>query len=363
MLRLLIRPSLLALGLAAVLIGVVYVAGAAFAAPGQILAFTATVDTGRAYVGLFDLARGDVRAFNDATLQQSFADWSADGMRLAVAQLGFPQVEAAPLRTTRIIDFGTGQEHIIGGTGYAERFSPDGRWLASARQIEGVRAELRLIDAESGQASRLSRQINVSGSPAWMPDGSAVLIGGNRGNESDQIYRFGVDASEPERLTESQGNNFNPQPSPDGRWLLFLSYQQRGLRAVLVPLATPGDEPRAITAGDGFCQYPEWSPDSTRIAVICQGMYGQLRQSLFVAYVDQGEIDFLVTNVMAVPMAWVTEPGSDTGAILYAGADGFLYRVAAPIAPIEGTGQPRPIPVPIRRLYTDQAYLPLGVRP
>src|SRR5438270_6937692 len=61
------------------------------------------------------------------------------------------------------------------------------------------------------------------------PDGSAVVIGTERADWSEEIfrkdlwlYRENARASSPVQLTQS-GHDFEPQWSPDGHWIAFLS--------------------------------------------------------------------------------------------------------------------------------------------
>ena len=93
-----------------------------------------------------------------------------------------------------------------------------------------------------------------------------------------RIWRMRPDGSEQQQVTfdEEYGDWF-PHPSPDGRWLVFLSYdreivghppnQQVCLRKM--PLA--GGTPEVIVrlfGGQGTINVPSWSPDSRQFAFV-----------------------------------------------------------------------------------------------
>src|SRR5439155_809763 len=56
---------------------------------------------------------------------------------------------------------------------------------------------------------------------AWTPDGR-ILYASNIGNSRD-IWIMNGDATEPKQLTANAGVNLQPQPSADGRYIVFSS--------------------------------------------------------------------------------------------------------------------------------------------
>jgi Tol biopolymer transport system component len=68
-----------------------------------------------------------------------------------------------------------------------------------------------------------------------------------------------------------------PHPSPDGKWIVFLSYgsEIRGHPAnqevVLRMMSTEDGEPRVVArlfGGQGTINVPSWSPDSSEFAFV-----------------------------------------------------------------------------------------------
>ncbi len=94
-----------------------------------------------------------------------------------------------------------------------------------------------------------------------------------------QIWRMRADGSAPEQLTSDRYNNWFPHVSPDGQWIVFLSfmpdvapsehpfYKQVSLR--LMPAG--GGSARVVGyvyGGQGTINVPSWSPDSRRVAFV-----------------------------------------------------------------------------------------------
>ena len=80
-------------------------------------------------------------------------------------------------------------------------------------------------------------------------------------------------------MTDDQFNNWFPHISPDGQWIVFLSFQPdvaaddhpfyKHVYLRLMPVG--GGEPRVIAyvyGGQGTINVPSWSPDSKRVAFV-----------------------------------------------------------------------------------------------
>jgi TolB protein len=92
------------------------------------------------------------------------------------------------------------------------------------------------------------------------------------------------DGSYQKQLTFDENNDWFPHISPDGNWMVLLSYQkeiksddhpfykQVYLRRLhLGKLETSGVKPEVIAyvyGGQGTINVPSWSPDSKRIAFV-----------------------------------------------------------------------------------------------
>ena len=95
-----------------------------------------------------------------------------------------------------------------------------------------------------------------------------------------QIWRMKPDGTNPEQVTSDELNNWFPHISPDGRWLVMISYGQDVSpedhpyykHCYLRLMPTNGNTPPKVIAyvygGQGTINVPSWSPDSKRIAFV-----------------------------------------------------------------------------------------------
>ena len=92
-----------------------------------------------------------------------------------------------------------------------------------------------------------------------------------------QIWRMRADGSGQEQVTSDDYNNWFPHPSPDGRGMVFLSYEKdvKGHpenKDVMLRMMTLADKKIDVLAklfgGQGTINVPSWSPDSRRLAFV-----------------------------------------------------------------------------------------------
>jgi Tol biopolymer transport system component len=161
---------------------------------------------------------------------------------------------------------------------YLHGWSPDGKFLVFTGgrtnkfdiykiPADGSAAEIRLTDAPG-----------LNDGPEYTPDGKYIYFNSSRAGKM-QIWRMKPDGAEQEQVTDDEYNNWFPHISPDGKWIVIISfppdisptdhpyYKQCYLR--LLPLA--GGRPKVIAyvyGGQGTINVPSWSPDSRRIAFV-----------------------------------------------------------------------------------------------
>ncbi|HEY6106016.1 MAG TPA: LpqB family beta-propeller domain-containing protein, partial [Anaeromyxobacteraceae bacterium] len=113
---------------------------------------------------------------------------------------------------------------------YLPRLSPDGRRVAFELQ-EGGRRDVVVL--EEGRLTRVTDDDAIDVSPSWGPDGRLYF-------SSDRSGVYDVYAREPDgrvrQVTNVETGAFEPQVSPDGRTLAFVSYSRAGYDLALVPL-------------------------------------------------------------------------------------------------------------------------------
>lgn len=161
---------------------------------------------------------------------------------------------------------------------YLHGWSPDGKWLVFTGGRHG-KFDIYKISADGhGAEIRLTDAAGLSDGPEFSPDGQYIYFNSSRTGKM-QLWRMKPDGSAQEQVTNDEFNNWFPHVSPDGRWIVFLSfgadvkpddhpyYKQVYLR--LMPVK--GGEPKVIAyvyGGQGTMNVPSWSPDSRRIAFV-----------------------------------------------------------------------------------------------
>jgi Tol biopolymer transport system component len=92
-----------------------------------------------------------------------------------------------------------------------------------------------------------------------------------------QIWRMKSDGAGREQMTRDERNNWNPHPSPDGKSVVFLSYEPdvkdvSANQDVILRRLTLADgkidDLAKIFGGPGTIDSPSWSPDSRKLAFV-----------------------------------------------------------------------------------------------
>jgi Tol biopolymer transport system component len=112
----------------------------------------------------------------------------------------------------------------------------------------------------------------------YSPDGKYIYYNGSQSGTM-QIWRMKPDGSSAEQMTFDENNNWFPHISPDGKWLVFISFPPEVpvnshpsyKRVTLKLMPAAGGDPRAIAylyGGQGTINVSSWAPDSKQIAFV-----------------------------------------------------------------------------------------------
>jgi TolB protein len=129
--------------------------------------------------------------------------------------------------------------------------------------------EVALTNIEKGQ--------HVDGCE-YSPNGKYIYYNGNH-NGTMQIWRIKPDGSDREQLTFDKYQNWFPHISPDGKWIVLISFPPEidpnshpsYKRVMLRLIPADGGDPKVIAylyGGQGTINVPSWSPDSKKVAFV-----------------------------------------------------------------------------------------------
>jgi TolB protein len=103
---------------------------------------------------------------------------------------------------------------------------------------------------------------------AWMPDGSA-LVYSMRGS----LWRQAFGATVATQLTAGSGYDYQPDVSPDGKWVVFDRYDGNAVELELLELSSGKITP--LTSNHAVNLEPRWSPDGSRLAFVSTAFEGR----------------------------------------------------------------------------------------
>ena len=201
---------------------------------------------------------------------------SADGKWLAISA---GQIYVLPL------EGGTPRQVTEQAPSYFHGWSPDGKTLVYCARRDG-NFDIYCISVDGGMEKRLTTSPGYDDGPEYSPDGKWIYFNSDRAGSWD-IWRIpaegaGAEDAKAGRVTGDELEDWFPHPSPDGKWLVLLSFPKgtRGhpanqnvvLRMLRLPGAKLGRarirEIVRLFGGQGTINVGSWSPDSKRFAYV-----------------------------------------------------------------------------------------------
>lgn len=122
-------------------------------------------------------------------------------------------------------------------------------------------------------------------SVAWSPDSKEVVY-----SMAGSLWRQKIDSKEAQQITDGPGYDYQPDWSPDGKNVVYVSYQKDGMELWQLDLSTGKTQP--LTRGGAVNVEPRWSPDGKRI-VFVSTTYNK-RFHIFRADVNDGTLGNVV---------------------------------------------------------------------
>ncbi|WPP51200.1 TolB family protein [Catalinimonas niigatensis] len=202
---------------------------------------------------------------------------SFDGKQLAFTSN--ENVEIGPRIYTMPIEGGEPKLLTEKAPSYWHGWSANNKEVYYVAQRDTPVYNIYKIAVKGGEEKQLTH--NTSGyvdGPESSPDGKYIYYNDNASGTM-QIWRMKTDGTNPEQLTFDEYNNWFPHVSPDGKWIVFLTYDQdvptdahpSYKRVMLRLMSLSGGAPKVIAniyGGQGTMNVSSWSPDSRQISFV-----------------------------------------------------------------------------------------------
>ena len=220
-------------------------------------------------------------------LDTGFADrcnndhgFSPDGKLLAISH----HLEGKSLIYVLPSEGGTPRLVTELGPSYWHGWSPNGETLTYCAERSG-NYDIYTVAVNGGAETRLTETDGLDDGPDYSPDGRYIYFNSER-TGAMRIWRIDSNGADPVQVTNDEGcMDWFPHPSPDGKWLVFLSYDKsvtghpanKEVVLRIMPI-TAAAKPRVITrlfGGQGTINVPSWSPDSKHVAFVSYQLVGK----------------------------------------------------------------------------------------
>ncbi len=122
-------------------------------------------------------------------------------------------------------------------------------------------------------------------SVCWSPDSKEMVY-----SMAGSLWRQRIDSKSARQLTDGPGYDYQPDWSPDGKSVVYVSYQKDAMELWLLDLES--GKSRQLTEGGAVNVEPRWSPDGKRIVFVSTS-YNK-RFHIFRADVRDGRLDNVV---------------------------------------------------------------------
>ncbi len=161
---------------------------------------------------------------------------------------------------------------------YWHGWSSDSKWVAYVADRGGSSYNIYINKRTGGKERILTDSNCLDDGPDYSPSGDKIYFNSCRSGTM-QIWQMNKDGSEQEQITFDDYQDWFPHPSPDGKWIVFISYQKEipasshppNKHVMLRLMSVEGGEIQVIAhlyGGQGTINVPSWSPDSKKIAFV-----------------------------------------------------------------------------------------------
>ncbi len=247
----------------------------AWSPDGKRLAYLST-RSGRPQIVVRWMDSGEESQITNLENAMSDLAWSPDSRWIAF----FSRVKVSPKWSIKSTPPPTGAKWTEGPSVVSKL-----TWRADGIGGQGLLPEslphLFVIPAEGGAP----RQVTTGdyahlGPAAWTPDGQTIVLSAARGEDADAVlypndlYAIDIQTGQARIILERKGAESEPAISPDGKWLAFLGFEDRGRSNHSARLWVVGLDGKGLKllAGSMDRNYhsPIWKPDSSGLYTVLE---------------------------------------------------------------------------------------------
>jgi TolB protein len=135
--------------------------------------------------------------------------------------------------------------------------SPDGQRVIVSRTVQG-NTDVWLLDGL--RMSRFTIDVAMDRFPLWSPDGTRIVFQSTRTGAGDLYQKLASGAGVEQRLVASDQDMVPDNWFADGRFLLYMTFDQHNAELRVVPMV--GDHMPAVVLKSPFREaYGAFSPD------------------------------------------------------------------------------------------------------
>ena len=127
--------------------------------------------------------------------------------------------------------------------------------------------EIYVMDADGGNQENLTNNPAYDAQPDWSPDGRKIAFVSGRDGSPSQIHVMNADGKNPIRLTIGRGGKSDPDWSPDGRKIAF-TVSPDFIDDWVHHIDVMDADGRNRKKLEDQAMYPSWSPDGKQIACV-----------------------------------------------------------------------------------------------
>ena len=130
---------------------------------------------------------------------------------------------------------------------------------------------------------------------AWAPDSHSLVY-----SMAGSLWRQELDSTTAQQLTAGSGYDYQPDCSPDGRWVVYASYEKDAVELWALNLQT--GRTRQLTQGGAVNVEPRLSPDGKRVAFVSTSFNGHFH--IFVGEFADGELKNVQRLTEKIAATW-----------------------------------------------------------